>query len=219
MRSSHRITTALLTLCLLLGCDGGDDKAPPGAKANSGGVADSASADAEAEAKDEVDAATSPKDDDKGTAELTLGDGGETWKAKRASARIKDDGKLRITASVQSISEDTTSRRQLTLNLANYEGPGKYVITDMMSNLTAVSLDFGATKKAEAEGDEAKANDAAKKAALDGIQGGSVLLLKDAKVEITKADGDFIDGTIVWTGISTSGTNKLSGTFHARVKS
>ncbi len=219
MRPSHRTTPALFALALLAGCGGGNEEASTNeSKAGQADADADAKAGADADAKDEADAAKVPNDEEKGTAELTLGDDGEVWKAKRASARLKEDGKLRITASVQSISEEKTSRRQLTLNIQDYEGPGKYAITDMMSNLTAVSLNLGATKKAEAEGDEAKADEAATKAAIEGIQGGSVLLLKDAKVEITKADENFIDGTIEWSGISTSGTSKLSGRFHARVK-
>ncbi len=214
MRSPSRITPALFALSLFVGCDGGDKEVSTAEP----GTGQALVADAKEDAKDEVEDAKAPKDEDKGTAELTLGDDGEVWKAKRASARLKDGGKLRITASVQTTSEDKTSRRQLSLTVTDYKGPGKYVITDMMSNLTAVSLDLGGIKKAEAEGDKAKTDEEATKAALDGIKGGSVLLLRDAKVEITKADDDFIDGTIEWSGVSTGGPAKLSGTFHARVK-
>lgn len=222
-----RRTKGLLTLCLsacLFGPTGCDD-----AKGDSGG--DEAKSDAEDkageinreaedEAKDEADAKEGKdEDEDKGSATLLLGEDELEWKAERASARLKDDGKLKISASVHSQVDDEVNRRQLRLVLTDYKGPGKYEVKDMSSSLTAINLNTKDLKKAEEEGDKEKADKAATKAAMDAIGGGSVVLLRGTQVEITSANDEFIDGTFSISGAQgLRGPKKLSGEFHARVK-
>jgi hypothetical protein len=230
MSLSTRFAFAIsLTLGLVLGpaCDKGEDSSEGGDKAaekSKGGGKDApgdgeVGKDAKDDAKDEVDAKKDDgKDEDKGTATLKLGDDDTEWKAKRASARIKDGGKLRITASVYNQDDETASRQALTLLIKDFKGPGSYEADPFNSNLTSVSLNLKGMKKADADKDKDKADAAAKKAAMDGIRGGSVSLLKGAKIEITNVTDDFIDGTLTWSGVAYKGPNKIAGDFHARIK-
>jgi hypothetical protein len=212
---SRRISTlslflSSLGLCLVAGCD---KKSPESDAAPDAAVVEEAEDDAKEERK-------SKKDDsaDKGTAVLKLGDDGEEWKAKRASARIKEDGSLRIMASVYSQTDEQAARRAITLYVKDYKGKGQYVIKNMSSNLTAVKLNLGKLKAADKEKDATKADAARTDVAMDGLKGGSVMLLRDAKVEITEVTDDFIDGKIEWSGIALNGANKLKGDFHAVIK-
>jgi hypothetical protein len=199
------------------GCDeilGGGD----GAKADHAeGVVAEAKEVAEDEAKDEAKSKKGDEDEDKGSAKLLLGDDETVWEATRATAYPKDDGKMKILASVSHGEGESRTRKSLTLVIKDYKGTGSYVM-GMSSNLTAVKLNYGKIKKAEEEGDKKAADKEAEKAAKDAIGGASVALLQGAKVEITKADDDYIDGTITWTGVALRGPKKLSGEFHARIK-
>ena len=210
----RRIPLLLALATAPLGCDNEDtkaeDAAPPAAATGSAG------GDAAAEGPAEDDA--SANDEDKGTAVLQLGENETEWKAKRASARLKDNGSLRITASVYDQNDESAARRSLTLVIKDYKGVGEYTLNDMSSNLTAVKLDLEKVAAVDAAPDETAAQDAAQAAALDGMKGASVVLLQNAKVKITKAGEDFIDGSLSWSGVALNGPGTLSGTFHARVK-
>ncbi len=200
----HRLLLAG-ALCLG-GCDLLDDDEAKDAEKSS----DADSGKGDAKKGDETKKSASKDEEDKGNVKLILGDDETPWVSKRARARIKD-GKLSISASVVHLSEDSSSGRLLRLSISKYDGPGKYEIAGYNSSLAGVKLDLKDVKKAEEAKDETATKEATEKAATDAIKGGSVMLLKGAKVEVTKATDDFIDGTISWSGIAMNGPGKLEG--------
>ncbi|MFO7566207.1 MAG: hypothetical protein R6X02_26410 [Enhygromyxa sp.] len=197
--------SSLFAFCLGLiasvGCDKGEKAEEHGNKA---AKADEREGDQGEASK--AAAADDGKVEDEGKVVLTLGDEAVKWEAKRSSAEYEDNGSLWIRASVHKQDDESASRASLTLRIWKFEGPGEYVLRGANSNLTGVKVDLD---------DEGKAT---KEAVVSGISRGSVVVLQNAKVEVTSVTDDFIDGSFTWSGVSFNGPNKVSGTFHSRVK-
>ena len=212
---------SLLLVLALTGCDDATkDESPAQAKpaeaSKTKGTADKPTKSADApKASPDADAAPEKpkknKDADKGSAKLKLGDA--DWTAERASARIKDGKKLRITASRTTRVDGKINSQRLTLSVGDYNGPGDYVIEGYASSFAGAGVATADVKAAEK--DDAKTT----KVATEAIKGGSVSLLTGAKVEIESATAEFIDGSFSWSGATVSkGPKNISGTFHARIK-
>jgi len=73
---------------------------------------------------------------------------GVEWAATSASARLRD-GKLKISGSRTDGSPSTTMVRQsITLDMADFDGPGTYTL-GMMSAFSVVSIDTGAAEESD----------------------------------------------------------------------
>ena len=105
------------------------------------------------------------------------------------------------------------SRQQITLVIDEFNGPGDYKTDVRSSNFVGVGLD---TEKAK----EAKDSDAKQtKVITDSIKKSNVILLSYAKVKVTAATYDAIDGTFEWTAPPHSKDPSLTdGKFHAVIR-
>lgn len=202
---------ALLALTLVAACDK-DDKDESAKAEDSAEDEGKAEDEAGKDDKDDEGSKGDADEEDKGHAKMKLGE--QPWNATRTSARIKD-GKLRIYASRARTPEGERERGKLTLVIRDYEGPGSYKTDKVNSNFAGVNFDIEAAEKAAEEKDDAKT----KELVENSLKTSTIILLQDAKVEITSADDDFIDGTLDWSGIgSVKGPREVSGSFHARIK-
>lgn len=147
---------------------------------------------------------------DRGDATMSLGE--IAWVASRASARLAN-GTLTISATRSLRQGSVSTRESLTLQLADYKGPGDYVVSPTGSRFVAVGIDDKTI--AAAEGDD----DAATKAALATLSKARHMLLTGAKVTITAASATEISGTFSRPG--TPGVDQpaiANGTFRALVR-
>ncbi|PRQ06943.1 hypothetical protein [Enhygromyxa salina] len=199
----YRLLPVLLALALVCGCDKGDKATPTDQAKDDKNDKDDEGDESEESAK---------QDEDKGHAKLKLGE--RDWSTERASAQLQDTGHLRVRASRTEKVDGESRREALTLLIRDYKGPGSYTTDKVNSNFTGVGFDIEAAEKAAAEQDDDKST----ALATDMIRKSTVVLLQDAKIEITKADGDFIDGTLEWSGIGgVNGPRSISGSFHAQI--
>lgn len=216
MPVSRCLPAVLCALCLVLpacdegkkGDDGDEASGEKDAEAAAKNVAEKIEADAKEAAQDIEDAKAGKDDDeeeDKGSATLKIGEA--DWTAERATARLRD-GRLRISASQTDMKDGKVSRQELQLSIKDYGGPGSYTVMTP-SMFVGVGLDVDKAKKAE--GDDAKAQ----KVATDALMGAESMLLMNAKVEITEATDEHIDGTVKYEPASYSKDPPLEGKFHA----
>ncbi|MGE3175960.1 MAG: hypothetical protein AB7O32_00710 [Vicinamibacterales bacterium] len=144
---------------------------------------------------------------DRGEAAMTLGD--MAWVASRASTRLAN-GRLTITATRSLRQGGVSTRESLTLQIADYKGPGDYVAAPIGSSFIAVGIDDKTI--AAAEGDA----DAATKAAIATLSKARHMMLMGAKVTITAASETEISGTFSRPGTPGVDQPAISGgTFRA----
>ncbi|PRP95812.1 hypothetical protein ENSA5_36810 [Enhygromyxa salina] len=205
----ERPSTALLfTICLGLliptGCDkdkGKGEEEVAGKDQRKDGDEGKGEGEGEGEGDDD-DAAV----EDEGSVELTIGDAGAKWIAKRATAEPNGKGAMRIQASVHAQDSESASGAQFKLLLWDFEGPGEYVLRGPNSTLAGLKIDLDEDGKAT------------RGAVKSGISGGRAIVFQNAKVQVTRATDDFVDGTLTWSGVALGGATKVDGKFHARIE-
>jgi hypothetical protein len=152
---------------------------------------------------------TDKKNEDKGAASVKIGD--VTWTAERANARLRDK-RLSISASRMEMSKSDAKRQQVSLVIADYDGPGDYKAA-MGSSFVGVGIDIEKAKDA-AESDSKTAA-----VAKQSMQNADVIMLHGADIHVTSAGDEFIDGTFEWKAPPGMKDPSLTdGTFHALVK-
>lgn len=120
---------------------------------------------------------------------MTLGE--SQWQADRAKARLTN-GSLSISASNMDTTGGKVKRQELTLNVADFKGPGDYLTGLSGSRFLGVGIDTDAMKSAESDQEKAT------QAITEGLSGAQHILLSQAKVTITAANDNEISGTFSW---------------------
>lgn len=201
---------------------GGSPSAPddgsPAHDGAEGGAAVPGSDDAASAGDDGGDAAG-----DEGWVRLSIGkDTPAEWKTEKARARVIEGRRRKLEISARAFKHvgSSTKGGRLVLTAFDYSGPGEYELKGPNSTLAGIQIDHGGAKKADRDADRAGADKKMTKAMKAGIVKGakSTIVFMHAKLVITSATDDFVDGTLTWSGVTTSSATSVTGTFHARLE-